>query len=99
MTMTGRIGRLAGAAVLAAGLAACNRTPDVDKVPMGTEVQITRDDGALVEGKLAARDERAVTVNVGRKSREIPRDKIEDVRVKAAGAPVDVPKAARFREV
>ena len=34
------------------GAVACNRVAAVDEVPVGAEVQLTRKDGALVEGNL-----------------------------------------------
>ena len=45
-------------AALAASLlfAGCNRSADIEKVPVGSNVQLTRDDGGVVEGTLAARD-------------------------------------------
>src|SRR5262245_48642052 len=79
--------------------AACSREPDVDKVPVGTEVQVVRQDGALVQGKLAARDEHAVRVDVGRATRSVPREDIASVRVTPADAPAEPPARARFREI
>lgn len=78
---------------------ACSREPDVDKVPVGTDVQVVRQDGALVQGKLAARDEHAVQVNVGRAMRSVPREDIASVRVTPAEAPTEAPARARFREL
>ena len=45
--------------VLALTLAAagCARKVDLEKVPVGTEVAITRQDGGVVSGTLAARDD------------------------------------------
>jgi len=88
------------AMVLALVGASCARQPDVEKVPVGSDVQLTRQDGALVEGKLAARDEKTVKVDVGSVTREVPRDQIADVRVvdRSATKPVEVPAIAKFRE-
>ena len=85
---------------LSLGLAACSRGgTDVDKVPVGTDVQLTRADGGLVEGKLAARDAQAVRVDGGRRTYEVPRKEIADLRVvDPARPPAEAPPAARFRE-
>ena len=77
----------------------CRQGPDVDKVPVGAEVQVTRSDGALVEGKLVERTPEAVRVDVGPVTRSVERTQIADVRVKTADAPARIPEAARFREV
>jgi hypothetical protein len=80
-------------------LCACSRPANVDKVPVGTEVQVTRSDGALVEGTLAARDAKTVTVNDGHRPRTVPRDEIRLISVVDMNKPAEVPTAARFREV
>src|SRR6188472_931491 len=80
-------------------LCACSRPANVDKVPVGTEVQVTRSDGALVEGTLAARDATTVTVNDGHRPRTVPRDEIRLISVVDMNKPAEVPAAARFREV
>jgi hypothetical protein len=77
----------------------CRREPDVDKVPVGADVQLTRSDGALVEGKLVERNPETVRVEVGKVTRSVERDKIADVRVKTADEPAGIPERARFREV
>jgi hypothetical protein len=76
----------------------CTSRVDVDKVPVGTEVQVTRQNGALVEGSLASRDQKTVAVKTGRTTRTVPRSEIADVRVVEPGRPADVPPAAKFRE-
>ena len=81
--------------------ASCSREPDVEKVPVGTEVQVTRQDGGVVEGKLAAKDEQAVRVDVGSATRSVPRDEIAVVRVvdrREGAKPVELPARAKFRE-
>ena len=83
--------------LIAAG--ACSRQPDVEKVPVGTEVQLTRTDGALVEGKLTSRDDKTVTVGVGRTSKVVAKDAVQSVRVRDESKPAAVPPEARFREV
>jgi hypothetical protein len=89
---------LALAMVVTAGLG-CSGGPDLDKVPIGSEVQLTREDGGVVEGKLTARDEATVTVDAGRVNRSVPRDNIAHVGVAdASGKAPELPASARFRE-
>jgi hypothetical protein len=83
------------ACLVAAG---CANPPDVEKVPVGAEVEVIRDDGGVVRGKLAGRDEQTVQVGVGPASRSVPRDEIADVRVVDKAKPVPLPPAAKFRE-
>jgi len=84
--------------------AACSRggpSVDVDKVPVGTQVAVTKEDGGVVEGKLAERtqpDAKVVKVDVGRSVRSVPREKISDVRVVPAETPVVLPPVAKYRE-
>lgn len=80
--------------------AACSRGPsvDVEQVPVGTQVAVTKEDGGVVQGKLTERDVKVVKVDVGRTVREVPREDISDVRIVPAEAPVELPPAARFRE-
>ena len=81
---------------LAAG---CSRGTDLEKVPVGSDVQLTRQDGGVVEGKLAARDETTVRIDVGRTTRTVSRKEIADVRVVEPNAkPVELPPIAKFRE-
>ena len=61
----GGIAMAAGMVALALVAAGCAREPNVDKVPIGTDVQLTRDDGAFVEGTLSAKSDEAVKVDVG----------------------------------
>jgi hypothetical protein len=79
----------------------CGRETDVDDVPVGADVQVTRDDGALVEGKLVERDAEAVRVDTGPVTRSIERARIADVQVpdRTAAEPPPIPEQARFREV
>jgi hypothetical protein len=84
-------------AVVLAG-AGCSSRVDLEKVPLGTEVQVTRQDGGVVQGTLAARDDTTVKVKVGPATRSVPRDQIADVRL-VADAPAALPAVAKFREV
>jgi len=83
-------------ALLLAG-AGCTKKVDLEKVPVGTKVQVTRQDGAVVSGTLAARDEKTVQVKAGSASRSIPRDQVADVQV-VNETPVALPALAKFRE-
>lgn len=83
---------------IAVGAVGCNQPPVVETAPIGSEVQVTRQDGALVEGKLKARDEKAVTVERGKVTKSVPRAEIAEVRVVDAAKPVEPPPAAKFRE-
>jgi hypothetical protein len=83
---------------LAVGAAACNQPPTVETAPIGSDVQVTRQDGVLVEGKLKARSEKALTVDTGKATREVPRADIAEVRVVDAAKPVEPPPVAKFRD-
>ena len=86
------------AIVMTAGLG-CSGGADLDEVPIGSEVQLTRQDGGVVEGKLTARDEATVTVDAGRVNRSVPRENIAHVGVAdASGKAPELPASARFRE-
>src|SRR3990170_2148618 len=76
----------------------CTSRVDVEKVPVGTEIEVTRQDGGVVRGKLAARDEQTVKVDVGAASRSVSRDQIADVRVVDETKPAPLPAIAKFRE-
>jgi hypothetical protein len=85
--------------VLVLTLGACRKEPDIDKVPVGSDVQLTRQDGALVEGTLKAKTDTDVKVDVGPVTRAVPRSEIADVRIADPARHPDPPPAARFREV
>ena len=80
--------------VLAA--AGCFGEVDVEKVPVGAEVQVTRQDGGVVQGTLAAHDDEAVEVKVGSGHRLVPRDEVADVQV-VADTPFPLPAMAAPR--
>lgn len=88
---------IVGLICLLAG-AGCSKKPDVDSVSVGQEVQVTKDDGGVVVGKLAAKDAQAVRISTQHASREIPRAKISDVQVIDAKTPITLPAVAKFRE-
>jgi len=87
--------------VLMVGGAACQRKADVEKVPVGTEVDVTKQDGGVVHGTLKARDDKSVKLDVGAAERTVLRNQIADVRVveKNAVAPAPLPAAAKYREM
>ena len=84
-------------ALMIAG-AGCADRVDLEKVPVGTEVEVTRQDGGVVRGTLAARDERTVKVKAGSASRSVPRDQIADVQLVDEKTPATLPAIAKFRE-
>lgn len=87
---------LVGAALALAS--ACAQTTDVEQVPVGTDVQLTRQDGGVVEGKLTEKDATSVKVVSGKSTKTVSRDQIADVQVVDAAKPVELPAIAKFRE-
>ncbi len=86
-----------GMAILAVG---CSGV-DVEDIPLGAEVQVTRDDGALVEGTLAERNAETVTIERSPASapRAVPVREIADIRVVTdEETPPEPPPMAKFRE-
>jgi hypothetical protein len=77
---------------------ACSSRPNVDQVPVGQDVQITKEDGGVVDGKLADKNAQTVTVDTGHGTRAIPRTAIADVQIVGQQTPVTLPPAAKFRE-
>jgi hypothetical protein len=86
------------ALVLMIAGAGCTSRVDLEKVPVGTEVEVTRQDGGVVRGKLAAHDDQTLKVDVGSASRSVSRDQIADVRVVDHTKPAPHPAIAKFRE-
>ncbi len=85
------------ALVLVMAGAGCSNRVDLEKVPIGTEVQVTRRDGGVVQGTLAARDDQALKITMGSSTHSVPRDQITDVQLLAA-TPAAPPPIATFRE-
>jgi hypothetical protein len=87
-------------AVALAG-AACSREPEVEKVAVGSDVQLTQKDGGVVQGKVTAKDEKTVQVQTGRTTRTVPKDQVAEVQVvaKDAPAPPPPPPIAKYRAV
>lgn len=86
------------AVVLLLAGAACTTKVAIDEVPVGTEVEVTRQDGGVVRGELEARDEQTVRVKAGRVTREVPREQIAVLQVVDEAKPAPLPPIARFRE-
>jgi hypothetical protein len=78
--------------------AGCADRVDLEKVPVGTQVEVTRQDGGVVRGTLAARDDQTVKVKVGSASRSVPRDQIAEVQLVDKTTPAPLPPIAKFRE-
>jgi len=93
-----RISRDLGVALVVMLGVACSSQPDVDKVPVGQEVAVTKADGGVVEGKIQSRDEKTVTVTTGKTTKTIAKDQIADVKAVDKAKPVALPPAAKFRE-
>jgi hypothetical protein len=95
-----KLSRIAvGLVILIGAGAGCSRGTDLEKVPVGSDVQLTREDGGVVEGKLEARDKETVKVDTGPVTRSVPRKDIADVRVvNPNDKPVELPAIAKFRE-
>ena len=78
----------------------CSRGPDLEKVPVGLDVQLTREDGGVVEGKLEARDKETVKVDTGPVTRSVARKDIAAVRVVDPNdKPAELPAIAKFRDI
>jgi len=90
--------RVLRAVAFASVVAGCSQRPAIDEVPIGSDVQLTRKDGALVEGKLTERDATVVKVAAGAATKSVPREEVAAVRIKDEKT-TDVPKEAKFREV
>jgi hypothetical protein len=86
------------ACAVAALTMACSKQPDVEKLPVGTDLQLTRKDGVVVTGKLAARDAEQVKVSTGRATKTVARADVADVKVVEPGKPTELPAIAKFRE-
>lgn len=90
------------ACVVVAGvvLAGCGVQAQVDKTPVGTKVDVTTAEGALVSGTLAAKDAASVTIDRGRTKTTLNRADVADLRVVDPTQPESAPPSkARFREV
>jgi hypothetical protein len=84
--------------VLIGAGAGCSGRVDVEKVPIGTAVEVTRQDGGVVRGTLTARDDRRLQMAVGPATRSIPREEVANLEVVEGTTAPALPAAARFRE-
>lgn len=90
--------RLLCGALMAAAFG-CGSGTNVEKIPVGTEVQLTRQDGGVVQGRLADRDADVVRVMQGSVNRSVARRDIVDIRiVDQDGERPALPLLAKFRE-
>lgn len=96
--MTRLSSAIAALIVAALGTAACNSSANLDKAPIGSTVEVTRHDGGVVRGKLAARDESSVRVESASNARSIPRTEIDSMEVVDGTKAPALPAAAKFRE-
>jgi hypothetical protein len=71
---------------------------DIEAVPIGAEVAVTRDDGGVVRGTLAERSEETVKLDAGMGVRSVPRTEIADVQLVTESTPVVLPESAKFME-
>ena len=76
----------------------CTSRVDVEQVPIGTAVEVTRADGGVIRGTLTARDDHDLRMTVGPATRSIPRGEIVGVEIIDGTAPPALSTAARFRE-
>lgn len=76
----------------------CNRNADIEAVPLGSPVEVTRQDGGVVRGTLKERDAENVRMAVGRTTRSIPRKDITNVEVVDPKMAPELPPLAKFRE-
>jgi hypothetical protein len=88
-------------AIAIASTAACTAQADVEKVPVGSDVQVTSKDGGVVQGTLTEKDDKTVKVATsksGKTTKVVPREEIADVRVVEPSKPVELPAIAKYRE-
>lgn len=83
---------------LALMLHGCSNKVDVEKVSLGTPVQVTRQDGGVVQGKLAGRDDQTLRIDTGRTMRSIPRAEVVSLELVDTSASTKLPDTAKFRE-
>jgi hypothetical protein len=70
----------------------------VDSLPLGSTVQVTRQDGGVIEGTLGDRDHDTVRVVDRGVERTVTRSDIVDVRLVDDRTSATLPPAAKFRE-
>ena len=99
--MTKTILRAISVIALGGAVACSTAKADVEKVPVGPDVQLTSKDGGVVQGTLAEKDASSVKVVTGtsaKTTKVVPRESIADVRVVEPTKKVELPPIAKFRE-
>jgi len=86
----------AALALIVAGVG-CAKHVDLDTLPIGTTVDVTRQDGGVVRGVLTTRDAKTLTITTGSTSRFVSRDQIVGMQL-ADDMPAALPTTATFRE-
>jgi hypothetical protein len=86
------------AALLIGVGAGCTSRADVEQVPIGAAVEVTRADGGVIRGTLTARDDHDLRMAVGPATRSIPIVEIADVEIIEGTAEPALSPAAKFRE-
>lgn len=76
----------------------CSSKVDVEKVPLGTKVEVTRQDGGVITGSLSGRDDQIIRVDTGRATRAIPRVEVASLVLVDRDVPTPVTSTAKFRE-
>jgi hypothetical protein len=86
---------------LGSSVAACagEEKVDIETVPVGAEVAVTRQDGGVVQGALTELSSETVKVSSSVGVREVPRKEIAEVQIVDAAVPAPpLPEIAKFRE-
>lgn len=96
--MSKRIPAVAAGVFVCALAIGCGTDADVEKVPVGAKVDVTKQDGGMVEGKLADKTASTVAIEQGHKTTLVDRKDIADIRVVDATKP-ELPPKAKFREI
>lgn len=89
---------------IALAVAGCTKEPEVEKVAVGSDVQLTQKDGGVVAGKVTAKDEKTVQVETGKTTKTtktVPKEQVAEVQVvpKDAPAPPPPPPIAKYRAI
>jgi hypothetical protein len=99
--MTKSILRAISVIALGGAVACSTAKADVEQVPVGSDVQVTKQDGGVVQGTLTEKDATSVKVVTGKNAKTtkvVPRGEIADVRVIEPEKKVELPAIAKFRE-
>ncbi len=88
---------LLGIVLIGAG-AGCAHRADLEQVPIGTRVEVTRADGGVIQGTLTERNDRTVRLMVGSAEQSVPLDQIVSAQVVEGATAPPLPPQATFRE-